>query len=80
MKPHCLGEDCRYGKELRKLHVELAKLQEWDISQPGTPTADIAGFFGPDYLTGKGALIDLASRTLWLRPEKPAASGKETSR
>jgi len=64
-------EKCRFG---------LARLDDWGIDRPGRAAADIAGFLGPDYLTGKGALIDFANRTLWLRPEGPPASAKASKR
>jgi len=28
-KPFCLGRDCDYQEELRRLQIELVKLQEW---------------------------------------------------
>jgi polyphosphate kinase 2 len=28
-KVNCIGKDCKYSKELRKLQIELVKLQEW---------------------------------------------------
>jgi polyphosphate kinase 2 (PPK2 family) len=28
-KVNCIGKDCKYAKELRKLQIELVKWQEW---------------------------------------------------
>src|SRR5260370_11374919 len=49
----CIGEDCRYNKELRRLHIELAKLQEW-IRHEGLRV--VALFEGRD-AAGKGGTI-----------------------
>jgi polyphosphate kinase len=49
----CIGKDCRYNKELRRLHIELAKLQEW-IRHEGLRV--VALFEGRD-AAGKGGVI-----------------------
>jgi len=76
MKPHCLGEDCRYGKELRKLHVELAKLQEW-IRHEGLRVVVI--FEGRD-AAGKGGAIKRIMEPLNPRICRVVALGTPTER
>src|SRR5215469_17286964 len=48
-----LGQDCKYCKELRKLQIELVKLQEW-IKHEGLRV--VALFEGRD-AAGKGGSI-----------------------
>jgi polyphosphate kinase 2 len=55
-----IGEDCRYGKELKRLHIELAKLQEW-IRHEGMRVVVL--FEGRD-AAGKGGAIKRISEPL----------------
>ena len=55
-----LGKDCDYEKELRRLQVELAKLQEW-IRHEGLRV--VAIFEGRD-AAGKGGVIKRISEAL----------------
>ncbi len=71
-----LGEDCRYSKELRCLHVELAKLQEW-IRHEGLRV--VALFEGRD-AAGKGGAIKRITEPLNPRICRVVALGTPTER
>jgi polyphosphate kinase len=72
----CLGEDCKYNKELRKLQVELAKLQEW-IRHEGLRV--VAIFEGRD-AAGKGGAIKRITEPLNPRICRVVALGTPTER
>jgi len=55
-----LGQDCQYDQELRRLQVELVKLQEW-VRQKGLKV--VAIFEGRD-AAGKGGAIKRITETL----------------
>jgi polyphosphate kinase len=76
IKIHCLGQDCKYAKELRKLHVELAKLQEW-IRHEGLRV--VAIFEGRD-AAGKGGAIKRITEPLNPRICRVVALGTPTER
>ncbi len=59
-KPLCLGKDCDYEHELRRLQIELVKLQEW-IKAKGLKV--IVLFEGRD-AAGKGGAIKRVTQTL----------------
>jgi polyphosphate kinase 2 len=71
-----IGEDCRYSKELRRLHVELAKLQEW-IRHEGLRV--VALFEGRD-AAGKGGAIKRITEPLNPRICRVVALGTPTER
>ncbi len=71
-----IGEDCRYGKELRSLHIELAKLQEW-IRHEGLRV--VALFEGRD-AAGKGGTIKRITEPLNPRICRVVALGTPTER
>jgi polyphosphate kinase 2 len=71
-----LGEDCRYSKELSRLHVELAKLQEW-IRHEGLRV--VALFEGRD-AAGKGGAIKRITEPLNPRICRVVALGTPTER
>jgi polyphosphate kinase 2 len=72
----CIGQDCKYGKELGKLHVELAKLQEW-IRHEGLRVVVI--FEGRD-AAGKGGAIKRIMEPLNPRICRVVALGTPTER
>jgi polyphosphate kinase 2 len=72
----CIGEDCRYAKELRKLHIELAKLQEW-IRHEGLRVVVL--FEGRD-AAGKGGAIKRINEPLNPRICRVVALGTPTER
>jgi polyphosphate kinase len=72
----CIGKDCRYAKELRKLHVELAKLQEW-IRHEGLRVVVL--FEGRD-AAGKGGAIKRITEPLNPRICRVVALGTPTER
>jgi polyphosphate kinase len=72
----CIGKDCRYAKELRKLHVELAKLQEW-IRHEGIRVVVL--FEGRD-AAGKGGAIKRITEPLNPRICRVVALGTPTER
>jgi polyphosphate kinase len=72
----CIGEDCKYSSELRKLHVELAKLQEW-IRHEGLRVVVI--FEGRD-AAGKGGAIKRITEPLNPRICRVVALGTPTER
>src|ERR1700735_5513371 len=71
-----LGKDCDYEKELRRLQVELAKLQEW-IRHEGLRV--VAIFEGRD-AAGKGGAIKRITDTLNPRICRVVALGTPTGR
>src|SRR5215472_18237712 len=71
-----LGEDCKYCKELRKLQIELVKLQEW-IKQEGLRV--VALFEGRD-AAGKGGAIKRVTECLNPRVCRVVALGTPTER
>ncbi len=71
-----LGKDCDYEKELRRLQVELAKLQEW-IRHTGLRV--VAIFEGRD-AAGKGGTIKRITDTLNPRICRVVALGTPTER
>jgi polyphosphate kinase 2 len=75
-KPLQIGVDCKYGKELARLHVELAKLQEW-IRREGLRVVVI--FEGRD-AAGKGGAIKRISEPLNPRICRVVALGTPTER
>jgi len=72
----CIGKDCRYANELRKLHVELAKLQEW-IRHEGLRVVVL--FEGRD-AAGKGGAIKRITEPLNPRICRVVALGTPTER
>src|SRR5271157_1371739 len=71
-----LGKDCQYEKELRRLQVELANLQEW-IRQEGLRV--VALFEGRD-AAGKGGAIKRITEPLNPRICRVVALGTPTER
>jgi polyphosphate kinase len=71
-----LGKDCDYEKELRRLQVELAKLQEW-VRHEGLRV--VAIFEGRD-AAGKGGAIKRITDTLNPRICRVVALGTPTER
>src|ERR1035441_2641581 len=71
-----LGEDCDYERELRRLQVELAKLQEW-IRHEGLRVVVL--FEGRD-AAGKGGAIKRITDTLNPRICRVVALGTPTER
>ncbi len=59
-KSLCLGEDCSYDKELRRLQIELVKLHEW-VRHEGLKLVIL--FEGRD-AAGKGSAIKRVTQTL----------------
>ena len=76
IKTLCIGQDCKYGKELGKLHVELAKLQEW-IRHEGLRV--VAIFEGRD-AAGKGGAIKRIMEPLNPRICRVVALGTPTEK
>jgi polyphosphate kinase len=72
----CIGKDCRYAKEIRKLHIELAKLQEW-IRHEGLRVVVL--FEGRD-AAGKGGAIKRITEPLNPRICRVVALGTPTER
>src|SRR6185369_558372 len=48
--------------------VGVTSLTNWGLAVPGSESDDVKGVLGRDALTGRGALIDYHSRTLWFWP------------
>jgi polyphosphate kinase 2 len=71
-----LGKDCQYEKELRRLQVELVKLQEW-IKQKGLRVVVL--FEGRD-AAGKGGAIKRITESLNPRVCRVVALGTPTER
>jgi polyphosphate kinase len=71
-----LGHDCEYDKELRRLQIELVKLQEW-IRHKGLKV--VAIFEGRD-AAGKGGAIKRITETLNPRICRIVALGTPTER
>jgi polyphosphate kinase len=71
-----LGEDCQYEQELRRLQVELVKLQEW-VRQKGLKV--VAIFEGRD-AAGKGGGIKRITESLNPRICRIVALGTPTER
>ena len=71
-----LGKDCAYNDELRRLQVELVKLQEW-IRQKGLKL--VAIFEGRD-AAGKGGAIKRITESLNPRVCRVVALGTPTER
>jgi polyphosphate kinase 2 len=75
-KPLCLGRDCDYQKELRRLQIELVKLQEW-VRHKGLRV--VALFEGRD-AAGKGGAIKRITESLNPRICRVVALGTPTER
>ena len=71
-----LGKDCQYEKELRRLQVELVKLQEW-VKQKGLRVVVL--FEGRD-AAGKGGAIKRITESLNPRVCRVVALGTPTER
>ncbi|HWE87407.1 MAG TPA: polyphosphate kinase 2 [Terracidiphilus sp.] len=71
-----LGSDCQYGRELRRLQIELVKLQEW-IRHEGLRV--VALFEGRD-AAGKGGAIKRITETLNPRVCRVVALATPTER
>jgi polyphosphate kinase 2 len=74
--PIRLGKDCDYEKELRRLQVELAKLQEWVRNQG----LRVVGIFEGRDAAGKGGAIKRITETLNPRICRIVALGTPTER
>jgi polyphosphate kinase 2 (PPK2 family) len=72
----CLGRDCDYQKELRRLQIELVKLQEW-VRHKGLRVVVL--FEGRD-AAGKGGAIKRITESLNPRICKVVALGTPTER
>lgn len=72
----CLGEDCSYKKELRRLQIELVKLQEW-VKHKGLRVVVL--FEGRD-AAGKGGAIKRISECLSPRICRVVALGVPTEK
>src|SRR5258706_11330350 len=72
----CLGRDCNYQKELRRLQVELVTLQEW-VRHKGLRMVVL--FEGRD-AAGKGGAIKRITESLNPRICKVVALGTPTER
>lgn len=75
-KPLALGRDCKYKKELRRLQVELVKLQEW-VRHTGLRVVVL--FEGRD-AAGKGGTIKRITESLNPRVCRVVALGTPTER
>ncbi len=75
-KPLCLGKDCSYKKELRRLQIELVKLQEW-VKHKGLRVVVL--FEGRD-AAGKGGTIKRISECLNPRLCRVVALGVPTEK
>jgi polyphosphate kinase 2 len=71
-----LGKDCQYGREMRRLQIELVKLQEW-IRHKGLRV--VALFEGRD-AAGKGGAIKRITETLNPRVCRVVALATPTER
>jgi len=76
VKPIYLGKDCQYDRELRRLQIELVKLQEW-IRQKGLRVVVL--FEGRD-AAGKGGSIKRITESLNPRICRVVALGTPTER
>ena len=76
LKPLLLGKDCDYDRELRRLQIELVKLQEW-IRQSGLKVVVL--FEGRD-AAGKGGSIKRITESLNPRVCRVVALGTPTER
>src|SRR5580765_3860234 len=76
LKPLLLGKDCDYDRELRRLQIELVKLQEW-IRQSGLRVVVL--FEGRD-AAGKGGTIKCITQSLNPRVCRVVALGTPTER
>lgn len=74
--PMCIGKDCDYDREVRRLHIELVKLQEW-IRHKGLRVVVL--FEGRD-AAGKGGAIKRITETLNPRICRVVALGTPTDR
>ena len=75
-KSLCLGKDCDYDEELRRLQIELVKLHEW-IRHQGLKVVIL--FEGRD-AAGKGGAIQRIAQTLNPRICRVVALGTPTER
>jgi polyphosphate kinase 2 len=75
-KALCLGKDCDYPKELRRLQIELVKLQEW-VRHKGLRVVVL--FEGRD-AAGKGGAIKRITESLNPRICRVVALGTPTER
>ena len=75
-KPLCLGSDCSYKKELRRLQIELVKLQEW-VRHKGLRVVVL--FEGRD-AAGKGGAIKRIADSLNPRICRVVALGVPTEK
>jgi len=75
-KPLCLGRDCDYQKELRRLQIELVKLQEW-VRHKGLRLVVL--FEGRD-AAGKGGAIKRITESLNPRICRVVALGTPTEK
>ena len=57
----------------KNVYFGVADLKAMGAAGPGTKLEEIKGFIAQDFLAGRGALIDVSRRKLWLRAPKPAA-------
>jgi polyphosphate kinase len=76
LRPQLLGKDCDYDRELRRLQIELVKLQEW-IRQSGLKVVVL--FEGRD-AAGKGGSIKRITESLNPRVCRVVALGTPTER
>ena len=76
LKPLLLGKDCQYDQELRRLQVELVKLQEW-VRSKGLKL--VALFEGRD-AAGKGGAIKRITESLNPRICRVVALGTPTEK
>ena len=75
-RPRVLGQDCDYDRELKRLQIELVKLQEW-IRERGLKVVVI--FEGRD-AAGKGGAIKRITQSLNPRVCRVVALGTPTER
>lgn len=75
-RPLCLGQDCSYKKDLRRLQIELVKLQEW-VRHKGLRVVVL--FEGRD-AAGKGGAIKRITESLNPRICRVVALGVPTER
>jgi len=76
LKPLLLGKNCDYDRELRRLQIELVKMQEW-IRQSGLKVVVL--FEGRD-AAGKGGSIKRITESLNPRVCRVVALGTPTER
>jgi hypothetical protein len=62
------------SRTLQKAHFGVTDLTAWGLANPNSPGGPVMGLLGAEMLAGYGAVIDFASGTLWLRPEKPGSA------